>query len=160
MLHLVKPDDPILRRVCRPDFTVNMRDIMQMFALLQEHDGLGLAASQVGIDARLFVTACPMSNKEATGRWSRLEGTTPVGGSDEARPHFIPKTAIARNLVGIDAGGFIGTTGLCPGEVTLDDGSKTLAYRFLAGFPEAEAKQLMDHLDEIIRDLERAAHED
>ena len=93
------------------------------------------------------------------GRWSRVVGTTPIGGSNEteARPHLVPKTGIARQLVSIDAGGFIGRTGLCPGEVTLDDGSKTLAYRFLAGFPEAEASQLLDQLDEIIRDMKRAA---
>ncbi len=58
-------------------------------------------------------------------------------------------------MVSIDAGGFIGTTGLCPGEVTLDDGSKILAYRFLANFTEAEAGQLLDQLDQIIRDLHR-----
>jgi peptide deformylase len=55
-MQLVKPDDPILRKVCRADFTVTMRDIMQMFGILQATKGLGLAASQVGIDARLFVT--------------------------------------------------------------------------------------------------------
>jgi peptide deformylase len=55
-MQLVKPDNPILRKVCRADFTVTMRDIMQMFGILQATKGLGLAASQVGIDARLFVT--------------------------------------------------------------------------------------------------------
>ena len=55
-MQLVKPDDPILRKVCRADFTVTMRDIMQMFGILQATKGLGLAASQVGLDARLFVT--------------------------------------------------------------------------------------------------------
>jgi hypothetical protein len=88
------------------------------------------------------------------GRWSRLEGTTPAGGSDKARPHLVPKTEIARRLVSIDAGGFIGTTGLCPGEVTLDDGSKIPAYRFI-NLTEAEAMRLMDQLDKIIHDLER-----
>lgn len=93
------------------------------------------------------------------GRWARLEGTTSRGGSDEARPHFVPKTKIAESLVGLDAGGYIGRTGLCPGEVTLDDGSKVLAYRFLAGFPESDAVQLLSQLDEIIQDLERAARD-
>lgn len=91
------------------------------------------------------------------GRWSRLEGTTPVGGSDEARPHLVPLTNTARNLVSIDAGGFIGRTGLCPGEVTLDDGSKTLAYRFLSFFTKADAVQMIEQLDQIIDDLRRAA---
>jgi len=55
-MKLVKPDDPILHRVCRPDFTIDGDDIQTMFRLLAETDGLGLAAPQVGIDGRLFVT--------------------------------------------------------------------------------------------------------
>jgi len=45
-MQLVKPDAPILRKVCRADFEISV-----------ETKGLGLAASQVGIDARFFVTA-------------------------------------------------------------------------------------------------------
>lgn len=56
-MQLVPADAPILRRVCRPDFTVTANQIEQMFHLLGMSDGLGLAAPQVGIDARLFVTA-------------------------------------------------------------------------------------------------------
>lgn len=56
MLQLVPADDPILHRVCRPDFTIDKWAVLQMFALLREKEGLGLAAPQVGIDARLFVT--------------------------------------------------------------------------------------------------------
>lgn len=63
---------------------------------------------------------------------------------------------MARNLVSIDAGGFIGRTGLCPGKVTLDDGTKTLAYRFI-DLSKAEAVQLIDQLDQIIDDLRKAA---
>lgn len=48
---------PMLSHVCRRDFTINANDIDEMFRLLGECDGLGLAAPQVGIDARLFVTA-------------------------------------------------------------------------------------------------------
>jgi peptide deformylase len=55
-MQLVRPDAPILRKVCRPDFTVTTDEINQMLHLLEENGGLGLAASQVGIDARLFVT--------------------------------------------------------------------------------------------------------
>ena len=56
-MQLVSPDDPILHRVCRPDFTLEVETIAQMFRLLEETGGLGLAAPQVGIDARFFVTA-------------------------------------------------------------------------------------------------------
>ena len=56
-LKLVKPDAPILHTICRPDyFTVTQADINEMFDLMRKYGGLGLAAPQVGIDARLFVT--------------------------------------------------------------------------------------------------------
>ena len=55
-LQLVGPDDPILRKVCRPDFSISLDDITQDVLLLRESGGLGLAAPQVGIDARLFIT--------------------------------------------------------------------------------------------------------
>ena len=55
-MQLVRPDDPILHRVCRPDFVLRANIIQQMFRLLEETGGLGLAAPQVGIDARFFVT--------------------------------------------------------------------------------------------------------
>jgi len=55
-MQLVAPNDPILRRVCRPDFTVTLDQINQMFFLMREKNALALAAPQVGIDARLFVT--------------------------------------------------------------------------------------------------------
>jgi peptide deformylase len=56
-MQLVAPDHPILHRVCRPSFVLDADVIPQMFTLLVELGGLGLAANQVGIDARLFVTA-------------------------------------------------------------------------------------------------------
>ena len=57
-MQLVSSDAPILRKVCRPDFTITADGINQMFLLcVKENGGLGLAAPQVGIDARLFVTA-------------------------------------------------------------------------------------------------------
>ena len=55
-MQLVRPDAPILRKVCRSDFTITADEINQMLSLLEEIGGLGLAAPQVGIDARLFVT--------------------------------------------------------------------------------------------------------
>ena len=55
-MQLVSSDTPILRKVCRPDFTITADEISQMFLLMREKNGLGLAAPQVGIDARLFVT--------------------------------------------------------------------------------------------------------
>jgi hypothetical protein len=46
----------------------------------------------------------------------------------------------------------MGHTGLCPGKVILDDGTETLAYRFVKLSPE-EAERLAGELDEIIDDL-------
>lgn len=53
---LVAPDNAILHNPCRPDFIIYRTDIEEMFALMYEYRGLGLAAPQVGINARLFVT--------------------------------------------------------------------------------------------------------
>jgi peptide deformylase len=55
-MRLVASDHPILRTVCRSDFSIDVADINQMFELMRAKGGLGLAAPQVGIDARLFVT--------------------------------------------------------------------------------------------------------
>jgi peptide deformylase len=51
-MQLAKSDDPILHRVCRADFVLNADTIQQMFHLLEEAGGLGLAAPQVGIVSR------------------------------------------------------------------------------------------------------------
>lgn len=55
-LKILTVPNPILERVCRRDFTIPEWLIPEMFRLLREHHSLGLAAPQVGIDARLFVT--------------------------------------------------------------------------------------------------------
>lgn len=92
------------------------------------------------------------------GRWSRLKGTGARGRDDVARPHLTPTTDMGRKLVEIDASGFMGRTGLCPGEVTLEDGSKTLAYRFVT-LPEKEAESIIWDLDVEILRLQRAARD-
>jgi peptide deformylase len=55
-MQLVALDDPVLRKVCRADFVIGDKTLDRMFDLMREKGGLGLAAPQVGIDARLFVT--------------------------------------------------------------------------------------------------------
>jgi peptide deformylase len=50
--------DPILRKICRPItvITNKIRQLTQnMIAIMDKHDGVGLAAPQVGHDIRLFV---------------------------------------------------------------------------------------------------------
>ncbi len=60
-----------------------------------------------------------------------LTGATPKGGDNEPRPHFVPTTDRGRHLLGLDMSGFIGRTGLSPGQITHDDGSTEYAYRFI-----------------------------
>lgn len=52
---LIDPHE-MLHTACRRDFTVTAAQIQEMFALMRAHNGIGLAAPQVGLDARLFVT--------------------------------------------------------------------------------------------------------
>jgi peptide deformylase len=55
-MKLIPSDDPILRKICRADFVITHIDIVRMLEIMCAHNALGLAAPQVGIDARLFVT--------------------------------------------------------------------------------------------------------
>jgi peptide deformylase len=48
---------PMLSRRCRSDFIVLVADIGRMASLLRVKGGAGLAAPQVEIDARMFVTS-------------------------------------------------------------------------------------------------------
>ncbi len=55
----------------------------------------------------------------------------------------------------MEASCFFGHTGLCPGEITREDGSTTLAYRFIE-LPESEAMSMIDQLDRMTDDIERS----
>ena len=54
--------NPVLHRPCAP-VTVFDRDlrhlVLDMFASMEAADGVGLAANQIGVDARIFVIDCP-----------------------------------------------------------------------------------------------------
>lgn len=54
---LVKEDDPILKQKCEEhiisDYTKEL--VLDMIKIMQEHDGIGLAAPQVGVAEQLFV---------------------------------------------------------------------------------------------------------
>jgi peptide deformylase len=54
--------DPVLHRPCAP-VTVFDRELrhllLDMFASMAAADGVGLAANQIGVDARIFVIDCP-----------------------------------------------------------------------------------------------------
>ena len=59
--------DPVLHRPCAPVtvFDENLRRlVLDMFASMTEADGVGLAANQIGVDARVFVIDCPDADGE------------------------------------------------------------------------------------------------
>src|SRR3954468_3596728 len=54
--------DPVLHRSCAPvtAFDRDLRHlVLDMFASMTAADGVGLAANQIGVDARIFVIDCP-----------------------------------------------------------------------------------------------------
>jgi len=59
--------DPVLHRPCAPVtvFDEDLRRlVLDMFASMTEADGVGLAANQIGVDARIFVIDCPDADGE------------------------------------------------------------------------------------------------
>jgi peptide deformylase len=54
--------NPVLHRACAPvtEFDEGLRRLLlDMFASMAAADGVGLAANQIGVDARIFVIDCP-----------------------------------------------------------------------------------------------------
>ena len=59
--------NPVLHRPCAPvtEFDESLRRLLlDMFASMAEADGVGLAANQIGVDARIFVIDCPDADGE------------------------------------------------------------------------------------------------
>jgi peptide deformylase len=59
--------DPVLHRPCAPVTTFDeplRRLVLDMFASMHAADGVGLAANQIGVDARIFVIDCPDAHDE------------------------------------------------------------------------------------------------
>jgi len=59
--------DPVLHRSCAPVTTFDQglrRLVLDMFASMEAADGVGLAANQIGVDARVFVIDCPDAHGE------------------------------------------------------------------------------------------------
>jgi len=60
-------EDPVLHRRCAEvtEFGRDLRRlVLDMFASMQAADGVGLAANQIGVDARIFVIDCPDAEGE------------------------------------------------------------------------------------------------
>ena len=54
--------NPVLHRSCAPVTVFDgslRRQVLDMFASMEAADGVGLAANQIGVDARIFVIDCP-----------------------------------------------------------------------------------------------------
>ena len=59
--------DPVLHHACAPvtEFDEPLRRLLlDMFASMAAADGVGLAANQIGVDARIFVIDCPDADDE------------------------------------------------------------------------------------------------
>ena len=59
--------NPVLHRPCTPvtEFDRDLRHLLlDMFASMAAADGVGLAANQIGVDARIFVIDCPDADDE------------------------------------------------------------------------------------------------
>jgi peptide deformylase len=59
--------NPVLHRPCAPVTTFGTdlrRLVLDMFASMSAADGVGLAANQIGVDARIFVIDCPDAEDE------------------------------------------------------------------------------------------------
>ncbi|KGH48515.1 MULTISPECIES: peptide deformylase [Modestobacter] len=59
--------NPVLHRPCAPvtEFDRGLRHlVLDMFASMTAADGVGLAANQIGVDARVFVIDCPDADGE------------------------------------------------------------------------------------------------
>src|SRR5688500_12414545 len=59
--------NPVLHRPCAPVtvFDESLRRLLlDMFASMAAADGVGLAANQIGVDARIFVIDCPDADGE------------------------------------------------------------------------------------------------
>ncbi|MFD0482020.1 peptide deformylase [Kineococcus sp. GCM10028916] len=61
---------PVLHRPCAPVTSFDddlVQLVADMFASMDAADGVGLAANQIGVDARVFVVDCPDDDTEETG---------------------------------------------------------------------------------------------
>jgi peptide deformylase len=79
--------DPVLHRACAPvtRFDEKLRRLLlDMFASMEAADGVGLAANQIGVDARVFVIDCPdAEGEDVVGYVINPTLTLPVPVGDE-----------------------------------------------------------------------------
>jgi peptide deformylase len=56
-LNIITAPNDVLTMVCYTPQSLNINFLAEMFALMDQHKGLGLAAPQVGLPARFFITS-------------------------------------------------------------------------------------------------------
>lgn len=86
-MHILEYPDARLSRRCRDSFVLPWADIELMMRLMRQHHGIGLAAPQVGINARLFVTGwgevfCNPRILRAEGSMTVVEGCLSLPGRE------------------------------------------------------------------------------
>ena len=80
--------DPVLHRPCVPvtEFGGPLRRLLlDMFASMAAADGVGLAANQIGVDARVFVIDCPDADGEDVVGYA-VNPTLVLPGPQEGEP--------------------------------------------------------------------------
>lgn len=98
----------------------------------------------------------PLFELQTLDRWTRIgPGDDRSRVETEPRPHLVPLTPEAERFVALDASGFMGRTGLCPGVALVGDRC-VRCYRFIEVTPEAAA-ELAANLSDAVRGLSAAA---
>ncbi len=104
--------DPILNKVCKPvtEITPRIADLIEdMFDTMYESDGVGLAAPQVGILTRIFVTDVTGEDPlvfinptilESSGEQTGNEGCLSIPGKTAVvtRPNYVKVGAYNENM--------------------------------------------------------------
>jgi peptide deformylase len=153
---------PVLHRPCAPVtvFDESLRRlVLDMFASMTEADGVGLAANQIGVDARIFVIDCPDADGEDVVGYvinptltlpgpvgdEPAEETTEEGCLSVPGPYAELPRAFRARVEGIDLGGtpvVIETTGMAARclqhEVDHLDGTL-----YVDRLPETQREQLL-----------------
>ena len=92
--------DPVLHRAVRPRHRLRRGAApaasLDMFASMDAADGVGLAANQIGVDARIFVIDCPDADGRGRRRLRREPGAHAADPPRASRPRRSPRRAACR----------------------------------------------------------------
>jgi peptide deformylase len=86
VMEIITAPNTFLKRVCRPGVVLSITQLEALFLTMVANNGAGLAAPQVGIDARVFVTnwaeifICPKIVSYGAARVETKEGCLSIPG--------------------------------------------------------------------------------